>query len=157
MVSDVTMIDPHLVDEWFVRDVLPLEAALLRYLRRNWRDGADLLDLRQDVYIRVYETARQGLPTRTKPFVFAAARNLLIDKVRRARVISIEAVTDLENSSHVRDIVTPDRHLTAREELNRFQAGLERLPARCREVIVLRKINGLSQREVAGRMGIGEA
>jgi RNA polymerase sigma-70 factor (ECF subfamily) len=36
------------------------------------------------------------------------------------------------------------------------QAGLDRLPPRCREVIVLRKIEGLSQREVAARMGIGE-
>ena len=33
---------------------------------------------------------------------------------------------------------------------------MERLPARCREVIVLRKIEGLSQRETAARMGVRE-
>jgi RNA polymerase sigma factor (sigma-70 family) len=156
-VSEVGMIDTQLVDEWFVQEVVPLEAALVRFLRRNWRNAADLLDLRQDVYVRVYEAAREGLPTHTKAFVFASARNLLIDRVRRARVIPIEAVADLETLNVLGDTVTPDRHLSARDELRRFQDGLDRLPSRCREVIVLRKIDGLSQREVAHRMGIGEA
>lgn len=151
------MDDPEALDAWFVREVLPLEAALMRFLRRKWRVEGDILDLRQELYVRVYEAVgRQGMPAQTKPFVFTAARNLVIDHVRRARVVSIEIVADLEASHVAVDAVTPDRHVTARDELRRLQAGLDRLPARCREVVMLRKIEGLSQREVAARMGIAE-
>lgn len=128
----------------------------MRFLRRNWRDPTELVDLRQDIYARIYDAAREALPLQTKAFLFATARNHLINRARRMRVISIELVTDLESLNVAVDAITPDRHATAREELRRVQAGLERLPPRCREVIVLRKIEGLSQREVAARMGIGE-
>ncbi len=144
------------LDDWFVREVLPLEAALVRFLRRNWRNEADIMDLRQELYVRVCDAACHARPVKTKAFVFAAARNLLIDQMRHARVVPLEVAADLEAWSVAVDSVTPDRHVTARDELRRLQAGLDRLPARCREVVILRKIEGLSQREVAARMGIRE-
>jgi RNA polymerase sigma factor (sigma-70 family) len=156
MPSDRTMVDTETLKSWFFREVLPLEPALLRFLRRNWRREADILDLRQELYARVYDSARHSLPLQTKPFLFTAARNLLINRAKRAQIISIELVADLEALNVAVDAVTPDRHASARDELRRVQAALDVLPPRCREVIVLRKIEGLSQREVAARMGIGE-
>ncbi len=150
------MVDSETLKGWFFREVLPLEPALMRFLRRNWRDSAEFVDLRQDIYVRIYDAAREALPLQTKAFLFATARNHLINRAKRSRVISIELVADLESLSVAVDAITPDRHATASEELRRVQAGLERLPPRCREVIVLRKVEGLSQREVAARMGIGE-
>jgi RNA polymerase sigma-70 factor (ECF subfamily) len=41
-------------------------------------------------------------------------------------------------------------------ELGVLVEALEALPPRCREVVVLRKVDGLSQREVAAEMGIAE-
>lgn len=143
------------VDAWFVHEVLPLEAPLMRYLARNWRDTAELLDLRQEVYARSYEAACEALPTHTQAFVFAIARNLLIDSVRRARVVAIDSVADLDNT-HPIETIDPERETIAREQLRMFHDGLGRLPARCREVVRLRKVEMLSQREVAGRMGISE-
>lgn len=148
--------EPRALDNWFVDEVLPLEGALMRFLRRNWRTESDILDLRQEVYARVCEAALQAEPLNAKAFVFATARNLLIDRTRHARVVPLEVAADLEGWGQGVDEVTPDRHLTARDELRRLQAGLAQLPARCREVVVLRKIQGFSQREVAARMGIRE-
>lgn len=148
--------DVQAVDDWFVREVLPLEAVLMRFLRRHWHDETELQDLRQEVYSRVYEAARRGLPAQTQPFLLTSARNLLIDHVRRSRIVPIEVMADMDAIGHPADHVTPDRHVSARDELHRLQAGLERLPARCRRVVELRKIEGLSQKEVAATMGIGE-
>lgn len=150
------MLDAHVLDDWFVRDVLPLEAMLMRFLRRHWHDSAELQDLRQEVYTRVYESARKGLPAQTKRFVFTSARNLLVDRIRRSRIVSIEVMADMDAVCTAADELTPDRHVMARDELRRLQAGLERLPSRCREVVMLRKIEGFSQREVSTRMRIGE-
>lgn len=144
------------LDNWFVREVLPLEAALVRYLRRNCREDDDIPDLRQEVYVRMYEMARQRRPDLIKPFMFATARNLLIDRARRARIVSIEAFSVLDMEELSVDELTPERHVTGHEELSLLHAALEELPTRCREVVKLRKIDGLSQREVAVHMGISE-
>ena len=145
------------LDEWFVREVLPLEAALLRFLRRNRREADDVVDLRQEVYVRVYEAAaQQGVPGQPKPFVFAIARNLLIDLARRAQVVSIETYAELDTLDLPGDELTPERHASGRQELRLLQLALDELPARCREVVQLRKIDDLPQREVAAHMGITE-
>lgn len=128
----------------------------MRFLRRNWRDEGELADLRQEVYIRIYEAAAGGLPELTKPFVFTTARNLLIDRARRAQVVSIETVADLDAlETHVEEL-TPERHASGRAELRLLQRALDALPLRCRAVVELRKIEGLSQRDVAERLGITE-
>jgi len=144
------------LDDWFVREVLPQEAALMRYLRRNWRDANELPDLRQEVYVRVYESARTRLPESASAFLFTAARNLLIDRARRAQIVSIETLADMDIADLVADELTPERHAGARAELQLLQEAMNELPARCREVVQLRKIDGMSQREVAAHMGIQE-
>jgi RNA polymerase sigma factor (sigma-70 family) len=147
---------PSELDNWFVGNVLPLEASLMRFLRRNWREESDMLDLRQDIYVRIYESAARGLPELVKPFVFATARNLLIDRARHAKIVLIETIADLDTLELWVDELSPERHASGRMELRQLQQALEHLPPRCRLVVELRKIEGLSQREVAARLGITE-
>jgi RNA polymerase sigma factor (sigma-70 family) len=143
-------------DLWFVGEVLPLEAALMQFLLHNWRNKSDIEDLLQDIYVRVYEAALKQIPESTKPFVFTTARNLLINRVRRERIIPIEAVAEWETLNVAKDEPGADRVLMARDELARLQVTLDRLPPRCREAILLRRVEGLSRREIAARMGISE-
>jgi len=144
------------VDAWFVREVLPLEAALTQFLHHNWRNSSEIPDLRHDIYVRVYEAAQKQIPDRIKPFLFTTARNLLITRLRDENVVPIEAIADLEALGIAADEPGPDRNVIARDALRRLQTALDRLPKRCREAIVLRKVDGLSVREIALRMGIAE-
>lgn len=148
------MIDDEELKAWFFREVFPLEAALTRYIRRNWRNESDTADLRQDIYARVYTAARQQLPLNARAFLFTTARNHLINTAKRAKVVSFELVADLEASFPGASTGDLDRQLTAREELRRAQAGLEKLPPRCRQVMTLRRIEGLSTKEVAAHLDI---
>jgi len=142
--------------EWFGREVLPLEASLMQYLEHNWRNASDIADLRQEVYIRVYTAALKATPEHTRQFVFTTARNLLIDRVRHEQVIPIEAAADMEALDIAVEAPGPDRIVGARDELRRLQAALDRLTPRCREAVVLGRIQGLSKSEIAARMGIAE-
>ena len=144
------------VDAWFVREILPLEAALMQYLQHNWRNKSDIADLRQDVYERVCLAAQEHAPDNTKAFVFRTARNLLVDRIRREHVVPIEAVEDVDALSMAMDEPGPERTAIARDELRRLQAALDRLPPRAREAIVLGRIEGLQGNEIATRMGITE-
>lgn len=144
------------LDQWFSAEVLPHEAALTRYLRRVWRNQAEVPDLRQEVYVRIYESAGRALPTSPKAFLFTTARNLVADRVRRERIVSIDYSQDLESLNVLVDEISAEQHLSARQELRRLSEALDGLPDRCRDVIWLRRVEGLSQREAALRLGLNE-
>jgi len=144
------------VEDWFVREVLPLEAALMQFLQHNWRNKADITDLRQDVYTQVFDAAQKTIPDNTRAFVFQTARNLLINRLKREHIVPIEAVADVEALNAAIEAPGPERTTIARDELRRLQAALDRLPPRAREAVVLGRIEGLSGRQIAARMGITE-
>jgi RNA polymerase sigma-70 factor (ECF subfamily) len=144
------------VNAWFVREVLPLEAGLIRFLSRRWRNKKDVEDLLQDVYMRVYEAAQKEMPHPVRPFVFTVARNLLINRSRREHVVAIQSVADVDLLNVFDEEPGPERNVMAREELVRLQEALDQLPPRARQAVVYRKIEGLSRREIASRMGIAE-
>ena len=143
-------------DHWFVHEVLTLESALMQFLHHNWRDKSDIADLRQDVYAQVYAAALKQIPERARQFVFATARNILINRARHARVVPIEAVADLDALNVAGEAPDPERVLIARDELRRLRAALDRLPARRLEAMILAQIEGLSGREIAERLNIAE-
>ena len=144
------------LDDWFVREILVHEAALLRYLQRIRPHGEDLLDLRQDVYVRVYDAARKALPATPKAFLFASARNLVTDRLRRGRVVSIETLGDPDSLNVMVDELSPERRCDGHQALRRMADAFDRLPDRCREVVWLRRIEELPQKAVAARLGISE-
>lgn len=144
------------LDEWFMSEILPLRPMLLRYLHLRWRSEDDLPDLVQETLTRVYEAARAERPMAPRPFVFMIARNLMIDKVRRTQVVSIDRLADFEWSNLADDTPSPEQYAAAREELNLLRDALNALPPTCRDVVVLRKVEGLSQRETAHRLGFSE-
>jgi RNA polymerase sigma-70 factor (ECF subfamily) len=144
----------HLLEEWFMREVLPLEPMLTRFLQRNWRNEAEITDLRQEAYARIFEAARRERPILVKPFLFQVARNLMIDRLRKQSVVSLETMADFDWLNVSDDKPSVETTVTARQELRLLQTALDGLPPRCRQVVVMRKVEGLSQKEVAKRMGI---
>jgi RNA polymerase sigma factor (sigma-70 family) len=144
------------VKAWFVREVLPLESLLIRFLSRSGRGRPDIEDLRQDVYMRVCAAAYDEIPKQTKALVFTTARNLLIDRARHEQIVSIEAVENLDALNIAIDEPAPERAVMAREELRRLQSALDRLPERMRLAVILQKVDGCSVEEIATRMSTSE-
>lgn len=141
---------------WFVQEILPLEALLTRFLRKNWRNPSDVEDLRQEIYAHVLKAAEGKLPDHAKAFLFATARNLLVDHLRRENIVPIEIVAELDIVAIQTDDPGPERQTLARDTLRRLQHALNDLPPRCRQAVILQRIEGLSRREIAQRMGISE-
>ena len=144
------------LDQWFAAEILPHEASLVRYLYRVWPNRAEVPDLRQEIYIRVYESATRTLPALPKSFLFATARNLLTDRIRRERIVSIDYTQDLDALNVLVDEISPEQRLSARQELRRLSEALDALSDNCRAVIWLRRVEGLSQKEAARRLGMKE-
>jgi RNA polymerase sigma factor (sigma-70 family) len=144
------------LDNWFITQILPHEGALMRYLGRVWRNRAEHADLRQEIYARIFESAGKRLPDSPKNFLFVTARNLLADRARRERVVSIDYTEDLEALNVLADEISPEQRVSARQDLRRLADAFDSLSAMSRAVIWLRRVDGLSQRETAEQLGISE-
>ena len=148
------MVDDEELNAWFVSEVLPLERVLTLYVRRNWRVPDDVLELRQDIYENTLTGARRGLPRNARAFVFTVARNHLINQARRARIVPIDTMADLDAVPREVDMFETERGLSARDELRRAKEGIDKLPPKCREIVILHKVDGLTDREAAETLGV---
>ena len=148
---------PDALEDWFRREILPHEAALVRFLSRKWVNGSEVQDIRHDIYIRILEAAERERPAQPKAFLFAIAKNLLIDRARHHRIVAIDLLEDLESLGVLIDEMSPERRASGREQVMRLSALFDRLPERQRQVVWMRRIEDLPQKEIARRLGIAEA
>lgn len=141
---------------WFTEEVQPHESSLRSYLRNVFPSLTDIDDLVQESYARLIRAKDAGRISYAKAFLFATARNAALDLVRRRRVVSIESIGDMAGLSVVED--RPDAADTAnkQEELELLATAVRGLPERCRQVLTLRLLYGLSHKEIATNLRISE-
>ncbi|HEY0685587.1 MAG TPA: sigma-70 family RNA polymerase sigma factor [Steroidobacter sp.] len=142
------------LQEWFKREIVVHEGALVRFISRVWPNRGEVEDIRQEAYVKVYEAAAIARPGAPKSFLFTVARNLMADRIRRSRIVSIELKGDLEALNVLVDELSAEERAGAREDFSRLARAFEMLPAVCREVVWLRKVESLSQKDVSRRLGV---
>jgi len=141
---------------WFSEEVRPHERSLRSYLRGAFPAVRDVDDVVQESYLRIWK-ARMAHPIdSSRAFLFTVARHLALDWVRRERVAPIEAVGDLAALSVVQEGPGVAEAASLHEKIELLAEAVARLPARCREIVILRKLQGVPQREVAARLGLSE-
>ncbi len=126
----------------------------MNYLQHHWRNPSDIPDLRQEVYSRVFEAARERIPDNPKRFLLISARNLLIDLIRRKQAVPIETFADIDALGVAADAPEPDLVVIEKDELRRIATAIAQLPPRTRLAIELTYFEGLSCTETAKRMSV---
>jgi len=142
---------------WLGRQVLPHEPALRAWLSRRRLGGLDVDDIIQETYSRLMTAESVQHVLDAKSYAFQVAGSVVIDCLRRMKVVSIASMPDLDYLEVVSDEPSPERQVIDRDELHRLAGVIARLPGRVREVFTLRRVYGLSQREVAQKMAIAES
>jgi len=141
---------------WFAEEVLPHEEKLRAWLRSRFSAESDIDDILQEAYVRLLRARERGRLQSPKAFLFAIARNLVIDQIRRRKTIPLGALVENE-ALCVLDEAEDSNGAAARDKkLSMLTEAIQSLPDRCRQVFTLRKVYGLSQTEVAARLGISE-
>lgn len=143
---------------WFAKEVLVHERALRGYLSRFSIEPSDMHDAVQEVYARVLSLtdSARGSVQNWHAFLFTTARNIALDRLRRRRVVSLDALAEIDSVHVIDERPTAYEELSARQELTMLADTIAALPERCRQVLTLRKLYGLSQKEIAMRLGISE-
>ncbi len=128
-------------------------APLRRYLARMLRDSSEAEDVAHDAYLRVYNAADRHPPQKPEALLYTVAHRLALNRIKRRRL-----------APFARDAREPEgaaspgpgvvQQVMARQEWRQLEQAIGRLPAGCRTVLLLRKVDMLSHREIAHRLGI---
>jgi len=145
--------DQVAIARWVATAVLPHEPDVRAWLRRALVRSQDVDDVIHEAYCRLAELQDVAHITQPRAYFFQTVRNVVFEEVRRARVVRIERVVEAELLKMPDEAPQPDRIVSAHHELARVRKLIQALPDRCRRVFELRKIQGLSQREVARALG----
>ena len=142
---------------WLGRHVLPHEPHLRAWLRRRSLGGLEIEDVIQETYTRLVAAESIAHVHDAKSYTFQIASSVVIDHLRRMKVVPISSVPDLDYLEVVSDEPSPERQVIDRDELGRLAHMIAGLPGKVRDVFTLRRVHGLSQREVAERLGLSES
>jgi RNA polymerase sigma-70 factor (ECF subfamily) len=145
------------VVDWLTMHFLPHEAELRAMLRRVCTGPAEIDDVVQETCIRILALPSLAHVREPKPFVFRSAKNIVLDRIRRDAVISIEAVVNLDELEIEDPAPSPERVVFARTELKWVIGMVAKLPDRCKNVFRARRIHGLSQQETVVTLGLTES
>jgi RNA polymerase sigma factor (sigma-70 family) len=141
---------------WFADQLQPHEAMLRAWLKAQFPAAADIDDLVQEAYMRVLRARTTAPIASPKAFLFATARNLALMQLRHRKVERIDPLAETDCSLILDESSDVSGAVAHAEELQFLSQAIQSLPARCRQILSLRKIYGMSQRDVAAQLGISE-
>ena len=128
-------------------------APLRRYLARLLGNTTEAQDVAHDAFIRVYPTGGKPAAEQPKAVLYITARRLAINRLKR-RSISPFAADRVSFENATSPAPGVEHLVMARQELELLESAILQLPAGCRAVLLLRKVELLSHREISERLGI---
>ena len=120
-------------------------------------------DLVQEMYLKLTQLEAGLVVERQEAFLYRMAMNLALDRVRQRRRGSardrqwIDVTSDRVEGEAIEPEPLQDRVVDGRQRLARVMDAARRLPAQCKRVFQLHKIEGLTHAEVADRLGISRS
>jgi RNA polymerase sigma factor, sigma-70 family len=132
------------------------EAALKRFLRRFAVHAVDAEDLAQEAFVRAFAAESAQPISSPKASLFKVARNLALNERAKAVNATTLPLEDFAETPVIEDVaqVALDDEMEARQRIDMLADAIATLPPQCSKVFLLRKVHGLSYKEIAKRLGI---
>ena len=139
---------------WFSENIQPYEPALRAYLLKRFPTLPDHDDLVQETYVRALRAHERGRVPCARAFLFTTARNAAIDLFRRRRSRPLEELSDDSALPLLEEIPTSAQWAEQEQRHEILLEAILALPERCRQVMMLRHLDGLAYKEIGKHLGI---
>ncbi len=128
-------------------------APLRGYLTRILGNTAEAQDIAHDAYLRVFPKIEDASATNPEALLYTTAKRLAFNRLKRRRIAPfINGPADLDQAASKTPGVV--QQVVARQDWEHLETAIASLPAGCRQVLLLRKIELLSHKDIAARLGI---
>lgn len=144
------------LSQWYLENVQPHESMLTAWLRSKFSSNCDVENIVQESVTRVVNARNNSKIRSPKAFLFATARNLALDSLRHSSVSKTQYLEQNDLMEYVDDSVDIPEEVARNQELEILTQAIQSLPDRCRQIFTLRKVYGMSQKEIGKMMQISE-
>lgn len=140
----------------FQRFIELYSSDLLYYARYLVRTKEEAEEVVGDVFFEVWQNRDKMSEIRNeKVWLLTVTHNKAISHLRKKNN-SVSPISWEEVAENIipADLQTPDEQLISREEMARINSAINSLPARCKQVFILAKIEKLPYKDIACILGI---
>lgn len=130
---------------------------LLSFLTRRMSDRQRAADVAQETYLKLLKIDSSVAVLNDRSFIFRVAGNLAIDTLRREQRLGSSLDDGQADAEVVDPAPPPEASLLARERLAILDDGLQQLSPNARQALLLNRLEGLTQAQIAIRLGVSES
>ncbi|MFC3052533.1 RNA polymerase sigma factor [Kordiimonas pumila] len=132
------------------------EKALKHYLRRFFSRAQDIEDIAQETFLKAFATEIRTDVRSPKALLFRAAKHLALNELAKKANTTTDYTEDFGGSDVFldRNHTGAEAQIDSKRKLIVFSKALASLPPACKQVFILRKVEGLSAKEVAIKLNI---
>ena len=127
---------------------------LKKFLKRFLYQDQDIEDVVQETYIKACNAERTKNIEHPKAYLFSIAKNLALNELGRKSRKMTDFIEECEAANMAEPSESLEEHIQAEESVVLYCQAASQLPERCRRVYLLRKVHGLSHKEIADRLDI---
>lgn len=131
---------------------------LKRFLSKFLQTEQDIEDVAQEAFLKAYSAEQdKGVLEQPKAFLFTIAKNLALNELTRKSRQMTDYIEDCQPHTSVMSGNSVEGEVLASASLGLYCEAVANLPERCRHVYLLRKVHGLSHKEIASRLGVSHS
>lgn len=131
---------------------------LKRFLARFLQSAQDIEDVAQEAFLKAYSAEQdKGRIEKPKAFLFSIAKNLALNELSRKSRQMTDSIEECQAALFLEGGNRVDEYVEACDSIGLYCEAVANLPEKCRRVYLLRKVQGLSHKEIASHLGISVA
>lgn len=143
---------PEMTD--VAQSYLSHKSSLMRFIGRFVRQPQDIEDIVQETFLKTYASEINTQIQSPKAFLFRTARNLTLKHLARASYRLTDYLEDFEPSEVLTEECSAENRAEIEEQFTAFCQAVRLLPVQCRRAFILRKVYGLTYKEIAEHLDI---
>lgn len=135
-------------------DYLAVKSSLKQYLMRFFVRRQDVEDVLQETFLRAFQSEQNQEIRSPKSFLYKIGKNLALSEKSAKASQLMMYVGEFDESSVIDTKPSAEDSLELEQRIAILNEVIQALPPQCRRVLVMRKLFGLSHKEVARRLNI---
>ncbi|MFT5674840.1 MAG: RNA polymerase sigma factor (sigma-70 family) [Paraglaciecola sp.] len=125
---------------------------LRHFISRYMISSHDIEDVSQETFLRAFKAEQQKKIDFPKAFLFRIAKNIIMSEFSRKTRKITDYIEDYENSEVLPDTDSLEDNIMAQQKLGIYCEAVAALPSQCRRAVVMKKVYGMQNSEIAKRM-----
>jgi len=130
------------------------QAALKRFISRFLPNLHDIEDVSQETFLRAFSTEKERQIEQPKSFLFRIAKHIALTQLTRKSRQITDYLEEIDHRDALLKAESAEDEILAEESLGVHCEAVATLPPQCRRVYLMRKVYGMTHKEIAGRLDI---